>query len=113
MCPNDSVMHIHHITYKNVGNEPLTDLVAVCGECHAKLHTSTANLEQHVQPENRIKKKKPKSKKKMLKEKARLGYFKELGVSEKNVAREPDKRKKKKKTSKAAKEWLKIGRAHV
>src|SRR6266536_1144260 len=30
---------VHHLTYKNIFNEPLEDLVALCRECHKKRHT--------------------------------------------------------------------------
>lgn len=29
---------VHHLSYAHLGNEPLTDLVAVCRECHKFLH---------------------------------------------------------------------------
>lgn len=29
---------VHHITYDNVFNEPLQDLISVCDQCHKKLH---------------------------------------------------------------------------
>ena len=29
---------VHHLTYANVGNEPLTDLIGVCRGCHRFLH---------------------------------------------------------------------------
>lgn len=32
--------HIHHKTYKNFGNEPLSDLMFLCEECHMKVHAS-------------------------------------------------------------------------
>lgn len=28
---------VHHLTYKNVGNEPLEDLSSVCHHCHAEI----------------------------------------------------------------------------
>jgi 5-methylcytosine-specific restriction endonuclease McrA len=31
-------MHLHHRTYKNLGNERLLDLVPVCPRCHAEVH---------------------------------------------------------------------------
>ena len=33
-----SNLHIHHITYKNIGNEPLSDLMCLCADCHKQLH---------------------------------------------------------------------------
>lgn len=31
-------MHLHHRTYKNLGNERLMDLVPMCQECHDIIH---------------------------------------------------------------------------
>lgn len=36
--PRHSGMHLHHRTYKNLGNERLMDLVPVCKGCHADIH---------------------------------------------------------------------------
>lgn len=36
-CAVGSYESTHHVTYKNIGNEPLDDLLAVCNECHAFL----------------------------------------------------------------------------
>lgn len=30
--------HIHHKTYKNLGNEPLSDLMFLCEDCHKQIH---------------------------------------------------------------------------
>jgi len=38
MCKANPAQHIHHKTYANFGNEPLSDLVAVCQQCHDKHH---------------------------------------------------------------------------
>src|SRR5699024_9786545 len=37
-CPRKPGMHLHHRTYKNLGNERLMDLVPVCSECHDFIH---------------------------------------------------------------------------
>lgn len=29
--------HVHHLTYKHVGNEPLFDLISVCPSCHEQI----------------------------------------------------------------------------
>lgn len=31
-------LHVHHKTYENRGNEPLSDLIVLCRDCHAKFH---------------------------------------------------------------------------
>ena len=43
MChrPLDKIksVQVHHITYKNLGNENvLTDICTLCGSCHKKIH---------------------------------------------------------------------------
>lgn len=30
--------HVHHLTYRNLGNEPLGDLVTLCEDCHTREH---------------------------------------------------------------------------
>lgn len=35
---NADASQVHHLTYERVGRELLDDLVAVCDECHEKLH---------------------------------------------------------------------------
>lgn len=32
------VVNVHHLSYRNVGNEPLSDLLGVCSRCHRDLH---------------------------------------------------------------------------
>jgi 5-methylcytosine-specific restriction endonuclease McrA len=29
---------VHHLTYKNIFNEPLEDLISICGDCHRDIH---------------------------------------------------------------------------
>lgn len=31
-------LHIHHLTYERVFNEPLSDLIVACAGCHAAFH---------------------------------------------------------------------------
>jgi hypothetical protein len=35
---SDKNLHVHHLTYENVGNEKLTDLVVLRSDVHEKLH---------------------------------------------------------------------------
>jgi 5-methylcytosine-specific restriction endonuclease McrA len=35
---NETTLHVHHKTYKNVGNEKPGDLIVLCRDCHSKLH---------------------------------------------------------------------------
>ena len=47
-CGVEPAEHVHHKTYENVGREPLFDLVAVCASCHADLHGSLGDYEEHA-----------------------------------------------------------------
>ena len=40
-CTTKKVRDIHHLTYKNLGNESLKDLLGVCRECHKMLNLKT------------------------------------------------------------------------
>lgn len=33
-----TTLNVHHLTYRNVGNEPLSDLVTLCENCHKNFH---------------------------------------------------------------------------
>lgn len=37
-CGSDYRLHMHHRSYKRLGNERLHDLVPVCENCHNKIH---------------------------------------------------------------------------
>jgi len=37
-CNAKHSLEVHHITYQNLGDEPLEDLVTLCRTCHGKLH---------------------------------------------------------------------------
>ena len=39
LCHSAVSFQVHHLSYANVGNEPLEDLQAVCRGCHEALHT--------------------------------------------------------------------------
>ncbi|WP_341940346.1 HNH endonuclease signature motif containing protein [Microbacterium sp. LWH10-1.2] len=41
-APRSKGMHLHHRTYKNLGNERLMDLVPVCPACHDLIHEIAA-----------------------------------------------------------------------
>lgn len=38
VCGVQNAVEVHHLTYERVGQEMLSDLVAVCRACHDKLH---------------------------------------------------------------------------
>lgn len=35
---------IHHLTYENLWNEPLTDLQVLCGDCHDATHRALKSV---------------------------------------------------------------------
>lgn len=37
-CRERNADHVHHITYQQLGNEPLHDLIALCWQCHNDEH---------------------------------------------------------------------------
>jgi 5-methylcytosine-specific restriction endonuclease McrA len=37
-CFSDNDLHVHHLTYENFKNEPLSDLVTLCSVCHKGEH---------------------------------------------------------------------------
>ena len=42
-CLNVKATEVHHKTYLHLGDEPLFDLVSVCGTCHNKLTLISKN----------------------------------------------------------------------
>lgn len=38
MCGATINLCVHHLTYDNLGTEPLTDLITLCKKCHKNLH---------------------------------------------------------------------------
>lgn len=38
MCHAQTSLQVHHISYKRLYREPLTDLVALCSTCHQQVH---------------------------------------------------------------------------
>lgn len=37
-CKSEPAFHAHHLTYENIFNEKLEDLISVCAECHSQIH---------------------------------------------------------------------------
>jgi 5-methylcytosine-specific restriction endonuclease McrA len=37
-CGSRKYIEVHHLTYKNFGNEPLEYLISACKSCHKKIH---------------------------------------------------------------------------
>lgn len=36
--PSDGVLHVHHLSYENLGYEPPEDLMVLCEKCHKDIH---------------------------------------------------------------------------
>lgn len=45
LCNSASLLHVHHKTYENRGNERDSDLIVLCESCHAKFHNKLAKEE--------------------------------------------------------------------
>ena len=37
-CGDTEFLEVHHLTYDNLGDEPMEDLVCLCRACHQKVH---------------------------------------------------------------------------
>ncbi|WP_123862073.1 HNH endonuclease [Chryseobacterium artocarpi] len=37
-CKSKAAIHVHHLTYENIFNENLEDLISLCIECHSQIH---------------------------------------------------------------------------
>ena len=51
MCNSSRHLHVHHISYKNLYKEPLSDLAVVCASCHTLIH-ATSGFPQTVSEYN-------------------------------------------------------------
>lgn len=38
ICKSTYDLNVHHLSYKNLGNEPISDLVTLCSSCHTDRH---------------------------------------------------------------------------
>ncbi|KAA8475690.1 HNH endonuclease [Arcticibacter tournemirensis] len=43
-CRIEPALDVHHLTYKNLYNEPLEDLQALCRNCHAAVHSNNITI---------------------------------------------------------------------
>lgn len=32
------ILQVHHVSYSNLGNEPMSEIVSLCAGCHKKIH---------------------------------------------------------------------------
>ena len=40
--------NVHHLTYRNIGNEDLKDLVTLCPDCHTKIHKEASKFNSAI-----------------------------------------------------------------
>ena len=38
ICHSKAKLQVHHLTYKNIGNESIRELIVACGDCHKLIH---------------------------------------------------------------------------
>lgn len=48
VCRRKLPLEVHHKTYENLFNEPLTDLIALCRDCHKFWHRPSRNTNRHL-----------------------------------------------------------------
>ena len=46
-CHTGKNLQCHHITYENLGSEPMDDLVTLCEKCHAEVHQEDIRRKQN------------------------------------------------------------------
>jgi len=44
LCAGTKRLQVHHNSYKNLGDEPLRDLIVLCNMCHGRFHFSQAEI---------------------------------------------------------------------
>jgi 5-methylcytosine-specific restriction endonuclease McrA len=47
-CGDEKAQEVHHKTYKNVGDEFLFELVALCNTCHDRYHKIEGEAEDVI-----------------------------------------------------------------
>ncbi len=45
-CGSLKKLHVHHLRYTNIFNEPLCDLIVLCEACHTQLHWRQNNMKK-------------------------------------------------------------------
>lgn len=43
-CGTSTRLQVHHVNYKNLGNEPLEDLITLCSTCHTARHNESRGI---------------------------------------------------------------------
>lgn len=49
-CEAEKNLEVHHVTYKNLGAEEVSDLVTLCRVCHEKLHAGEILIPENRKP---------------------------------------------------------------
>ena len=52
LCKTENRLEVHHITYKNLGDEPLIDLVTLCRSCHQNVHDNNLHKKGRYEDKN-------------------------------------------------------------
>lgn len=73
ICGNKKNLHIHHKTYKRVGNERLSDLEELCASCHKSLH-------KHLKKEKKGQARKRRARGRHKKRRKRKKKYKPVGI---------------------------------
>jgi len=67
MCDTDEtkILHVHHLTYKNLGHESMEDVIILCPVCHKAIHNASFEVKQQQlkKPKKMIKRRPWKNKK--------------------------------------------------
>ena len=77
-CEATENLQVHHLTYKNIFNEPLEDLQTLCADCHRKVHEiwdKRKFKKRKINKGNNTKRKKVKKKNKKSSEWKRYSKF--------------------------------------
>lgn len=47
-CGSGERLHVHHLTYKRHGSEPMRDLRVLCARCHRRRHQSGGRMDDRL-----------------------------------------------------------------
>lgn len=54
LCSSEESLEVHHIHYKNLGNEKYNDLRLLCRECHEQTHKAAGKGAKYYLPVRRL-----------------------------------------------------------
>ena len=46
VCQKGKNLQLHHLTYKRLGREKISDVIALCGKCHKLEHAGVSHLKE-------------------------------------------------------------------